>query len=271
MSRTALSAAVRQRLRDTFGLWPMHEAATKARLGHRVPALRRFEDAEVHTHTPAAARLGDALVATVMPTYRRPESLVRAVESALAQTVTDQVVIVVDDGGGLPTLPEDPRLLGVSLSRNSAVLGLVRNVGIRLTRSRYLAFLDDDNTWRPDHLEHALAGMAAGPSLVYTAVRRRHADGRVLDVLSENFHSKTFRDGNTYVDANSIVLRRGPHVLFSRIPRIKSTLPKEDWEFVHRMSRRHLVRHVPEPTVEYLVNSDSYYTAWTDSASVTDS
>ena len=37
------------------------------------------------------------LVTTVVPTYRRPESLARAVRSALDQTVSDHVVVVVDD------------------------------------------------------------------------------------------------------------------------------------------------------------------------------
>lgn len=262
-SRIAVSALTRRALRDTFGLWPMHEAATRAKLGHRVPALRRFEDAEVERLRPTAAPLTqDVLVATVMPTYRRPELLHKAVESALSQTVTDHVVIVVDDGGGLSALPEDPRLVAVSLSRNTHVLGLVRNVGIRLTQSRFIAFLDDDNTWRSDHLECALAGLADGADLVYTAVERRRADGTVHDVLSTPFDRTSFRDSSSYVDANSLVVRRGPDAVFSRIPRVRSTLPKEDWEFVHRFAKHHVVTHVPHPTVRYLVNEDSYYTTW---------
>ncbi|MGQ0839391.1 glycosyltransferase family 2 protein [Actinokineospora sp.] len=260
--RNGVSAAARRALRDAFGLWPMHEAKTRLRLGHRVPELRRFEDAEVARLRAAVGERPETLVTTVMPTYQRPELLPPAVESALAQTVTDQLVIVVDDGGGLPALPSDPRLVAVSLSRNSAVLGLVRNVGIRLTRSRFIAFLDDDNTWRPDHLAHTLAALGRGADVVYAAVERRRADGTVLDVLSEPFDRKTFVDDSPYVDANSIVLRRGPDVLFSRIPRVKATLPKEDWEFVHRMAKRRVVAHVPEPTVRYLVNEASYYTEW---------
>jgi glycosyltransferase involved in cell wall biosynthesis len=260
VNRNPISATARKALRDAFGLWPMHEAKNHLQLGRQVPALRRFEAAEV---TRLGATRAEALVATVIPTYKRPVLLVDAVESALAQTVTDQVVIVVDDGAGLPALPDDPRLRAVSLSRNTAVLGLVRNVGIRLTKSRFLAFLDDDNTWRPDHLELALAGLARGADVVYTAVERSRADGSVLDVLTEEFDRRTFRDGTPYVDANSLVVRRSPDVVFSLLPRTKSTLPKEDWEFVHRLAKTHVVEHVPEPTVRYLVNENSFYTAWT--------
>ena len=67
---------------------------------------------------------------------------------------------------------------------------------------------------------------------------------------------------SAYVDANSLVVRRDPKVRFSRIPRVAATRPKEDWEFVYRMSRTRTVVHVPEITVSYLVNEDSYYTEW---------
>lgn len=259
---SAVSAALRRELRSRFGLWPMHELRNRVRLGHRVPALRRFEAAEIARLRPALAGHDSALVVTVIPTYRRPESLVAAVGSALAQTVRDHLVVVVDDGGGLPALPDDPRLAAVSLSVNTHVLGLVRNVGIGLTRSPFLAFLDDDNTWRRNHLEAALTGLRRGADLVYTAVERRTADGTLRDVLSRPFDRRAFADSSSWVDANALVVRRLPGTVFSRLPRTKATLPKEDWEFVHRVAKTGIVEHVPEATVEYLVNDESYYTAW---------
>ncbi|WP_156758083.1 glycosyltransferase family 2 protein [Actinokineospora pegani] len=258
--RNTLSAATRRALRDAFGLWPMHEAVNRVRLGPKVPALRRFEDAEVARLAPAVSP--SSLVTTIIPTYRRPDLLPLAIESALAQTITDNHVVVVDDGGGLPELPAHPRLSAVSLSRNCGVLGLVRNVGIRLSTSKYLAFLDDDNTWRPDHLELSLAALASGADFTYTALDRRHPDGTRLDILSEPFDRTRFADDTPFVDSNAIVLRRTPDALFSRLPRTRDTLPKEDWEFVHRLTRTRVVTHVPEPTVRYLVNTSSYYTTW---------
>ena len=122
----------------------------------RAPAAwrhRRYEDAEVaRLRRLLGIDVQRADVVTIIATYRRPDGLVAAVRSALAQGIDDHLVVVVDDGGGLPDLPTDPRVLAVSLSRNYGCLGMVRNVGIRLTDSRLLSFLDDDNTWRPDHL-----------------------------------------------------------------------------------------------------------------------
>ena len=166
------------------------------------------------------------VAASSRPTAAR-NCCLSAVRSALAQTVSDLVVLVVDDGGGLPELPDDPRLRACSLSVNSKVLGVVLNVGIRLTRSTYVAFLDDDNEWEPDHLEVAIGALEAGqpgerPGLVYTALRRSFPDGRLLDVLSIPFHRRRLAHEG-FVDTNSLVIKRFPGLHFSRIRRPRRT------------------------------------------------
>lgn len=258
--RGRAQVAIRAVLREAFGIWPLYEARNKS-MGW-VGSLRcaRFERQEVRRIGPTIA-LPRALVATIIPTCRRPDTLVQAVRSALSQSVSDHVVLVVDDGAGLPDLPEDDRLVAVSLSRNTARAGVVRNVGIALTRSTYLAFLDDDNEWRPEHLAVALDALGHGADLVYTALERVHPDGTRLDVLSHPFDRREFSE-ESFVDTNSIVVRRACGVRFSRLRRTRETLPKEDWELVWRLSRRIRTRHVPEVTVRYVVNPGSYYTKW---------
>ena len=121
------------------------EARNKVILGPKAIMMWRFENAEVSRLATALRPRPESLVAIVIATYRRPELLLRAVQSALGQSVRDHVIIVVDDGGGLPELPDDPRIFAVSLRANTAIEGVVRNVGIRLSHSKYVAFLDDEN------------------------------------------------------------------------------------------------------------------------------
>jgi Glycosyl transferase family 2 len=245
----------------------VRELRNKVALGHTALASRRAEDAEVARLAGQLPPLPPARVATIIATYRRPELLARAVRSALAQTVRDQVVLVVDDAGGLPELPADPRLRACSLSANTGVAGVVRNVGIRLTRSTYVAFLDDDNEWEPHHLEMALAALEYGPAderpgLVYTAVQRCLPDGQSLDVLSTAFDRRLLAR-ESFVDTNALVIRRSRSLYFSRLSRSREVRPIEDWELVYRLTRRQRAVHVPVPTVRYLVNPDSYWTDWT--------
>ncbi|MBE8470397.1 glycosyltransferase [Streptomyces sp. 3R004] len=250
-------------LKAVFGWLVLFEARNKVLLAPSAVRLRRIEDAEVRRLSADLPSPPSALVATVIATHRRPDALRAAVRSALDQTVRDHVVIVVDDGAGLPELPDDPRLFAVSLSRNTGVAGVVRNVGIRLTRSRYVAFLDDDNLWEPDHLERALAALesADAPAGVYTALRRVLPDGSEKDILSVPYdRHRAARE--SFLDTNAFVARRTRSLHFSRLRRTPEVLPREDWELIHRYARRHRVRHVPHPTVRYLVNPASFYTDW---------
>lgn len=249
----------RSQLRDAYGIWPLFEARAKAVGWPRALAAARAERNEVQRLSRVVS-VPPALVVTIIPTHRRPELLERAVNSALAQTVRDHVVVVVDDGAGLSPLPADDRLVAVSLSENMGRPGVVRNVGIALSHSTYLAFLDDDNTWHPQHLATALRAMG-NADLVYTGVERAHPDGSVLDVLARPFDRRALAAG-PYVDTSCIVVRRGPGVHFSRLSRSSAKVPGEDWELVWRLSRRRQIRHVPEVTVRYLVNPDSYFTQW---------
>ncbi|MCW8376629.1 glycosyltransferase family 2 protein [Streptomyces justiciae] len=250
-------------LKAVFGWLVLFEARNKVLLAPSAVRLRRIEDAEVRRLSADLPSPPSALVATVIATHRRPDALRAAVRSALDQTVRDHVVIVVDDGAGLPELPDDPRLFAVSLSRNTGVAGVVRNVGIRLTRSRYVAFLDDDNLWEPDHLERALAALesADAPAGVYTALRRVLPDGSEKDILSVPYDRRRAAR-ESFLDTNAFVARRTRSLHFSRLRRTPEVLPREDWELIHRYARRHRVRHVPHPTVRYLVNPASFYTDW---------
>ena len=268
-----LGRPLRRVLRRHFGWLPLYELRNKIRYGHTVPRVWLFESAEVRRLRATLPAGAAPLVTTVIPTYRRPESLPAAVQSVLAQTIDDLRVIVVDDGGGgLPELPDDPRLVTVSLAHNTAVLGVVRNVGIRLADSEFVAFLDDDNEWEPEHLATALAALRSeepdqrgqrGRRLagVYTALRRVLPDGRELDVLSVPFDRQLARNEG-FLDANGFVARRSRALRFSRLRRDRGVLPREDWATLYRYSRRHPIRHVPVPTVRYLVNPDTYYTVW---------
>lgn len=252
-------------LRRAFGVWPAMEFRNRIMLGAKLPALTRFEDQEVARLSAEIGAPPEACIACIIPTHKRPEGVLQSIQSILQQTRQDFVIIVVDDGAGLPAnLPDDPRLFAVSLSRNCAVAGLVRNVGIRLSRSKYVAFLDDDNTWTPEHLSIAVEGLEQGSDLVYTALRRHLGDGRELDILSKPFDRRRFSDEPSWVDTNSIVLRRSVLQPFSRLPRTNATFPREDWEFVWRISRTARVTHIPVATVEYLVNPNSYFTTWGD-------
>jgi hypothetical protein len=276
---TAIRRAVKRSLRRRYGWLPLYELRNKVLLSHTVPRVWLFESSEVRRLRRLLPAGPPPLVTTVVPTYKRADSLAAAVESALAQSVAEHQIIVVDDGGGqVPPLPDDPRVFVASLRRNTAVLGVVRNVGIRLARSPFVAFLDDDNTWEPEHLATALGALEARPNerkyrldAVYTALRRVTPDGREMDILSVPYDRRAARE-RAFLDANAFVARRSRAMRFSRLRRDRGVLPREDWASLYRYARTHRIAHLPVPTVRYLVNPNTYYTVWdSDSTPTTNS
>lgn len=97
-------------------------------------------------------------VTAVIPTIGRP-SLVRAVESVLQQTLAVTKVLVVADG--LEYGPVVRGLLDHIRSDNVEVHAIprvcaparVRNAGLQLVMTDFVAWLDDDDHWTPDKLE----------------------------------------------------------------------------------------------------------------------
>ena len=96
------------------------------------------------------------LVSAIVPSRDRPELAARAVRSAFAQTYDQLEVMLVDDGSSPPlALPQelelDPRLHTIRLEA-SVGPGEARNLAVRGSRGSLLAFLDDDDEWRPDKI-----------------------------------------------------------------------------------------------------------------------
>jgi glycosyltransferase involved in cell wall biosynthesis len=108
-----------------------------------------------------------------------------ALESLLAQTLTDWEAVVVDDGSPLPVaplVPEDPRLTVVRHPRNLG-LGAALNTGLDATGAPYVAYLPHDDLWTPEHLATLVAALdaEAGAALAVAGVRHhynRYTEGR---------------------------------------------------------------------------------------------
>lgn len=93
----------------------------------------------------------------VIPTHNRPEGLSRAVTSLQHQTCPEYEAIIVDDGSNPPArCPDDPRFRVISNERTRGSSG-ARNTGILASSAPIVAFLDDDDEWKPTYIERTLA------------------------------------------------------------------------------------------------------------------
>lgn len=101
------------------------------------------------------------LVSVVIATYNRYDDLLRAIQSVRDQTYKNIEIIVVND---CSTQDEYKNSLGIDVIRidipsgtklmfGYPCPGYVRTVGIKHATGKYIAFLDDDDTWFPNKID----------------------------------------------------------------------------------------------------------------------
>jgi glycosyltransferase involved in cell wall biosynthesis len=103
----------------------------------------------------------DPLVSVIIPAFACAEYIGQTLQSVFEQSLCDYEIIVVNDGSPDTELLESilqPYRDKISYIKQ-ATRGPAgaRNTGIRAARGRYLAFLDSDDYWAPDHLQKQLA------------------------------------------------------------------------------------------------------------------
>lgn len=96
-------------------------------------------------------------ISVIIPTFNRANTLVKAIESVLAQTIAVNEIIVCDDGSTDDSKQRVlalncPNVFWVDCGRNGRP-AIPRNIGIQKASSPWIAFLDSDDEWEPEKLE----------------------------------------------------------------------------------------------------------------------
>ena len=106
----------------------------------------------------------------IIPFYQRQDGILsRALASVFSQSFKDVDVIVVDDqsprspDADLASLSEEDRARVTVIAQPNAGPGGARNTGLDHVpeATRYVAFLDSDDVWTPDHLANSAKAMEA--------------------------------------------------------------------------------------------------------------
>ncbi|MGC2401602.1 MAG: glycosyltransferase family 2 protein [Acidobacteriaceae bacterium] len=192
-------------------------------------------------------------VSVIIPTRRRPELVLRAVHSALAQTLRTIEVIVVIDGPDHATRialeqvsREDPRLRTLAL-RISIGGSDARNRGVEAASGEWIAFLDDDDEWlagklqaQVDAVGRSLAPVVIGtcrmiartPRRDYVWPRRMPAGGEQIGeyILAR----RSFTRGEGYIQTSTLFVRRS---IMLAHPFKSGQLKHQDTEWVLRVGR----------------------------------
>jgi len=224
-------------------------------------------------------RSSSDLVSVVIPTYNRPKLLHRAISSALRQTHRDFEIIVVDGSPGEEAVSVierfgDCRISHVKQDPNTG-LSAARNIGVRNSSGRYIAFLDDDDERLPEKIELQLEDLRNKESRLrasYCLLERfRDESNQVIGYFrpsSDGNHIRAWLCGENVPSPSCVLLEKE---CLERAGGFREDLPRlEDREQWIRLSKyydfaclnRVLVRYHIHPAARVSNNSTALLAAY---------
>ena len=196
-------------------------------------------------------------ISVIIPIYNRKRELKKAIESVLNQTYQQFEILVVDDFSN--DNPEetinyfnDSRISYIRLQQKSNG-NVARNAGIMAATGKFIAMLDSDDEWLPEHLERKL-----------NYIRETDTDGvfgSVKIFKGEKFRikvSRSFKSGEKMVNylLDGGFAQTSSH--FYKTEMIKNVMYDEslhrhqDWDLCVRFSEKY--KFIPDIQVTAIIN-----------------
>lgn len=191
-------------------------------------------------------------VTVIIATYNRSNVVSFAIRSVLAQTFQDWELWVMgdcctDDTEAVVASFQDPRIHFLNLPKNYGNQYGPNNEGMERARGRYIAFLNHDDLWLPEHLQVAVDGLqSTGADLIFPlmGVVDPGGRGRLSNRVPRGFFRPDF-----FIPASSWVFRRelagelGPW----RSPSEMFNIPSQEWLYRAWKAKR-VLRLIPTLT-----------------------
>jgi len=185
------------------------------------------------------------LVSIVLATYNRSAVLAHAIESVRRSSCTDWELIVVgdhctDDSAAVVAKCADARISFTNRAVNAGEQSAANNDGLRRAHGRYVAYLNHDDLYFPDHLASAIAWLEqSGADFVWSPllVALPVSDGdlaagrwrfRLSGVpLTDDYDPRLFVFASAWVMTRALAERVGPW----RPARETYVTSSQDWLF----------------------------------------
>ena len=211
-----------------------------------------------------------ALVSVIIPTFRRPVYLRRAIMSILSQSYSNIEVLVVDDNNDGDEYRLETECVMSKFAGNSKVVYLkheknlsgaaARNTGLKHARGEYIAFLDDDDISLRYRIEKSVEYLSAssndvgGVCIGYTK--------RYKNTYYKFFCSDGILDSFYPILTNQLDLAAGSTLLFRKevLDKIglfdESFRRHQDWDFLIRFLSSFNIVMIPDYQV--VIHADGW-------------
>ena len=212
----------------------------------------------------ATVRERAPLVSVIAPTYNRRTLLPRALESIKRQDYPSVEIVVVNDAG--EDISDIAERFGSTLvtRETNGGHGAALNSGIERAAGKYIAFLDDDDIFFPDHLSSlvdALEGARAEAAHADALMGIRGAPDELVGFSPGAVTGVDLEEALVvcpFLGMISAVIRRD---VFTEVGGFDTTLsPNDDYEMIVRIALRYDWLHLDRVTSLWSFGGD--YTHW---------
>ncbi len=150
------------------------------------------------------------LVSCIVPSYKRCDTLRRAIDSIISQTYKNLEVLIVNDNENGDEYSKELESIVLEYANDNRVRlitqekhingAAARNAGIKVAKGDYIALLDDDDEWLPTKIEKQIEFLTNNPQ--YEGV------GCLSDVYCENILKTKGKIDNKDVNVFNILRRK---------------------------------------------------------------
>lgn len=205
-------------------------------------------------------------VSVVIPTFKRPESLKRAITSVISQSYRDIEIIVVDDNGQNTEFQKQSSRV-VSSFNNNRITYLVhdvnrggsaaRNTGWKFAKGELITFLDDDDEISPNKIQKQVDCLCAHDKTYgacYAAYHKLVSKNKIIKGTEKS-------EGDVYLQAlmRTLYVGSGSNLLLRKeaVDEVggydESFSRNQDLEFMARVAEKYQFAYVSEDllTIHY--------------------
>jgi len=197
-------------------------------------------------------------VSAIITTYNRACYLEKAINSVLDQSYKDFELLILDNSStdgteAVVNRYNDDRIRYIR--HEPMNISQTRNLGVRLAKGEWIAFLDDDDEWLPNKLsaEISLFNLSSSDTaLVYGGFIRVDSNGKTLCEYQSALHGSVLKDLLMLHDdftgsASNPMLKKSAVLALNGFDENVKT--GEDWEFYLRLAEKYKVAVISEPIV----------------------
>ncbi len=200
-------------------------------------------------------------ISVVIPTYNRSRTIEYCVKSILEQTLLPNEIIIIDDAStdnteSVITSLNNNLIKFIKLDKNAGAQA-ARNIGIKNSKSKWIAFLDSDDKWEKNKLELQFKELERVNFDKYTVI---HGDCYCFDTKKNKkwIWNMPRTEFNCYKELLSRPSTLFPTLLVSKqaaeeIGYLDENVPSyQEWDTSIRLAKKCKFIHIEKPLFTYI-------------------